>query len=42
MVPEDVGGKHVARVLSDHWDNLKAIKKAKSKRFEELISRKIF
>jgi len=42
VVPEDVGGKHVARVLSDHWDNLKAIKKAKSKRFEELVSRKIF
>ena len=42
VVPEEIGGKHVARILSDHWDNLKAIKKAKSKHFEELLAHRIF
>ena len=42
VVPEEVGGKHVARVLSDHWDNLKEIKKTKSKHFEELLAHRIF
>ena len=42
IVPETVGGKHVARILSEHWDNLNGIKKARSKHFEELISHKIF
>ena len=42
VVPEDVGGKHVARILADHWDNLKAIKKSKSKYFEDLLSHKMF
>ena len=42
VVPEEVGGKHVARILADHWDNLKAIKKSKSKYFEELLAHRIF
>ena len=42
VVPEEVGGKHVARVLSDHWENLKEIKKTKSKHFEELLAHRIF
>jgi Kef-type K+ transport system membrane component KefB len=42
VVPEMVGGKHIARVLSDNWDELGKIKKEKSKRFEELVSHKIF
>lgn len=42
VVPETVGGKHIARVLSDNWDDLGKIKKDKSKRFEELVSHKIF
>src|SRR3989338_8580684 len=42
VVPETVGGKHLAKLLGDHWDNLAAIKKAKSQYFEELLSHKIF
>ena len=42
IVPEAIGGKHVGRILSEHWDNLNALKKDKSKHFEELVSRKIF
>ncbi len=42
VVPEDVGGRHVARLLADHWEDLGAIKKAKSRHFEELMARKIF
>ena len=42
VVPEAVGGKHVAKILGDHWDNLDYIKKRKSKYFEELMSSKIF
>ena len=42
VVPEEVGGKHVARVLADHWENLKEIKKTRSKHFEELLAHRIF
>ena len=42
VVPETVGGKHLGRMLGEHWDNLAAIKKAKSKHFEELMAHKIF
>jgi len=42
VVPETVGGKHVSKMLSDHWDNLSALKKNKSRNFEDLLSRKIF
>ncbi len=42
VVPEQVGGKHIGRILGDHWDHLDWIKKAKSKHFEELLSHKIF
>lgn len=42
VVPETVGGKHVSRILGDNWEDLKEIKKDKSKHFEELVSRKIF
>lgn len=42
VVPETVGGKHIARILADNWNDLDKIKKEKSKRFEELVSHKIF
>ncbi len=42
VVPDTIGGKHVGRILAEHWDNLNSIKKNKSKYFEELVSRKIF
>lgn len=42
VVPEDIGGKHIAQVLGAKWEDLAKIKKEKSKRFAELMSRKIF
>lgn len=42
VVPETVGGKHVSRILAEHWESLNKIKKEKSKHFEDLVSRKIF
>ncbi|MBI2012729.1 cation:proton antiporter [Candidatus Curtissbacteria bacterium] len=42
VVPETVGGDHVARVLEEHWEDLGKIKKAKSKNFEDLLRRKVF
>src|SRR3990167_10438661 len=42
VVPETVGGKHISRILAEHWDHLSSIKKEKSKHFEDIISRKIF
>lgn len=42
VVPETVGGKHISRYLAENWEHLGQIKKAKSKHFEELISRKVF
>ncbi len=42
VVPETIGGKHIARVLAENWDDLSRIKKEKSKHFEELVSHKIF
>lgn len=42
VVPETVGGKHISKILSEHWEELSKIKKEKSKHFEDLVSRKIF
>lgn len=42
VVPEEVGGEHIARVLSENWNDLGKIKKKRSKHFEELLSHKIF
>lgn len=42
VVPEEVGGKHVARILAEHWENLGKMKKEKSKHFEDLLAHKIF
>src|SRR3989344_2627173 len=42
VVPETLGGRHISRILSDHWDDLSKIRKLKSKHFEELLSHKIF
>jgi len=42
VVPELIGGKHTARILAEHWEELGKIKKDKSKHFEELVSHKIF
>src|SRR3989344_2001775 len=35
VVPETLGGRHISRILSDHWDDLSKIRKLKSKHFEE-------
>ena len=42
VVPETIGGDHVSRILGDHWDDLSKIKKARSKNFDDLLSRKLF
>lgn len=42
VVPEEVGGQHVAKILSEFWDNPGKIKKARHKHFEDLMSHKIF
>lgn len=42
VVPEEIGGEHVCRVLGEHWDNLAAIKKKRSRYFDELLSHQIF
>ena len=42
VVPEEVGGDHIAKVLSENWEHLDKIKKKKSKNFGELLSHKIF
>ena len=42
VVPETIGGDHVSRILGEHWDDLSKIKKARSKNFDDLLSRKIF
>lgn len=42
VVPEEVGGEHVARILFDNWEHLDKIKKRRSKNFEELLAHKIF
>jgi len=42
IVPELIGGQHASRILAEHWDDLKEIKKQKSKQFETLMARKIF
>lgn len=42
VVPETVGGKHISKLLSDHWENLAEFKKTKSKHFEELMAHKVF
>lgn len=42
VVPEEIGGDHVAEILAKNWEHLEKIKKARSKNFEELLSHKIF
>lgn len=42
VVPETVGGKHIAKLLSENWENLGEFKKTKSKHFEELMAHKVF
>lgn len=42
VVPEEIGGKHVSRILAEYWDDLGKIKKNKSKYFGELLAHKIF
>jgi len=42
VVPETIGGDHVSRILGEHWDDLSKIKKARSKNFDDLLSRKLF
>lgn len=42
VVPEEVGGEHVSKILSEFWDSLGKIKKSRHKHFEQLLSHKIF
>ncbi len=42
VVPETVGGDHIAGILNEHWDHLEKIKKAKSKNFERFMRNKVF
>ena len=42
VVPEEVGGEHIAHILSENWEHLEKIKKRRSKNFEELLAHKIF
>lgn len=42
VVPETIGGKHIAKIIAEDWNNLSKIKKEKSKRFEELMDKKVF
>jgi len=42
IVPETIGGDHIARILEEHWEDLSKIKKAKSRNFEELLKHKLF
>jgi len=42
VVPETVGGKHLAKILADNWEDLGKVKKQRSKNFEELLTHKIF
>ncbi len=42
VVPETIGGKHIAKIVSEDWDDLSKIKKEKAKRFEELLDKKVF
>lgn len=42
VVPETVGGKHIAKLLSENWENLGQFKKSRSKHFEELMAHKVF
>ena len=42
VVPEEIGGKHIAHMLSHNWSNLFLLKKARSKNFEELMAHKVF
>jgi Kef-type K+ transport system membrane component KefB len=41
-VPELISGKHIEKVLEENWNSLSDIKKAKSKHFEDLLSKKLF
>jgi len=38
VIPEFTAGKHVARVLDDHWTNLESLSKLRSRHMAELIS----
>ena len=42
IVPETIGGDHIARILEEHWEDLSKIKKAKSRNFENLLKHKLF
>ena len=42
VVPEEIGGKHIASLLLQDWEHLEKIKKTRSKHFEELLAHKSF
>lgn len=37
VIPEFAAGKHVARILDDHWTNLESLSKLRSRHMSELI-----
>jgi voltage-gated potassium channel Kch len=41
VVPEFIGGKHLERILADHWQDLSEIREAKDKHLQELLEKRI-
>jgi len=41
VIPEFIGGKHLTRILADHWHNLFEIHEFKDKHLQDLLEKKI-
>lgn len=41
VVPEFIGGKHLERILADHWQDLFEIREAKDKHLQELLEKRL-
>jgi hypothetical protein len=41
VVPEFIGGKHLVRILADHWHDLSKIQEAKDKHLQELLEKRV-
>ena len=41
VVPEFIGGKHLARILADHWEDISEIRKVKDRHLQELLEKRI-
>lgn len=42
VVPEEIGGQHIAHVLDENWADLQKIKKVRGKNFDKLLEQKMF